>query len=534
MIRPIHIVPFLLLCLLGGQGLIPLEYQVSAKRHRAVVSDGLKSNIISEIRLQTNPHRVWLGTGRGIAVVNDSASVVSLDTMRVTGEGTVIQEDGISAIGVKGTRVYAAAAGDNGEYPRGTGMYYTTAAGLDTVSQIIWKYLEQSVDSPKDSLAIFYPGKFRTLPVTTATANVTYDIAFTDEYIWTANWAGGLRRFPLSDSVGTAVWDRVPLPMDDQTVLETCNINNYESIGGNDILKDFMLNPRDPVDNGNNNHKVFSILTVGDTIWVGTANGINRGYIGVKGCVDWTHFSFPENGLSGNFVVDLELQDWNSEKTIWAATVFADNPSENNGVSYSSDNGLTWNSTLIGERVYNIFTSDSLIFAASENGVWKSTNGITWALFKPAKSSYNADEILTNIVYSGQVDSPPYYSDRILWLGTGDGLARSMDLQGSDWTIFRAEFDQNSVYAFPNPFVPRDDSVVRFHTDNKNSNVIEMVIYNFAMNRVYKGSFDVAKGTRYPKWNGRDDNGLLVANGVYFAKLIYDNKTEWAKLIVVK
>lgn len=520
--------------LVSGQSIIPDQFRSSETAPRLKQTDGLKSNIISEIRIQDTPHRVWLGTGRGLAVVEDSSTTVSLDTLTVSGQGATLQENGISAIGIREKRVYAAVASDNGDYPRGDGIYYTTNASPDTVSQIAWNFLNQSKDSPGDSLAVFYPGKFRALPVTTTTANVTYDIAFTDDYIWTASWAGGLRRLPLNDTLGSGVWDRVPLPLDDQVELETCNPENYESIGGNDILKDFLLNPRDPIDDGNNNHKAFSILTDGDTIWVGTANGINRGYIGLNGCVNWTHFSFPNDGLSGNFVVDLELQDWNSTRTIWAATVFADNPSEKNGVSYSRDNGLSWHSTLLEERVYNIFTHDSLVFAASANGVWKSTNGQTWALFQPARSSSNADEILTNTVYSGQVDDPPYYTRDILWLGAADGLARSLDLHGSDWTIFRAEFDEDRVYAFPNPFIPEDGSVVRFHTDNKYSNVIDMFVYNFAMNRVYKKSFNVVTGTRFPRWNGKDDSGLTVANGVYFVKLIYDNKIEWVKLIVVK
>jgi len=518
---------------LDAQATIPGDFRLQ-NRQKLLKTDGLKSNIISEIRIQETPHRVWLGTGRGIAIIQDSMNVISLDSLNISGMGLTPQETGVSAIGISGDHVYVSIASDNGDYPQGDGIFYISDASADTASQFVWTLLPQSKDSPSDSIAIFYPGKFKALPVTTTTANVTYDIAFTDDYVWTANWAGGLRRFPLNDSTGTGVWDRVPLPLDSQNELNTCDQTNYETVGENSLLKDFILNPRDPIDDGNNNHKVFSVLTVGDTIWVGTANGINRGYIGEKGCINWVHFSYPNDGLTGNFVVDIELQSWNNVQTIWAATVFADNPSENTGVSYSRDNGVSWNATLLNERVYNLFTKDSLVFAASENGVWKSTNGQTWALFQPAKDSANADEILTNTVYSGQVDSPPYYSQDILWLGTKDGLARSLDLQGTNWTIFRAEFNADNVYAFPNPYIPNEGSIVRFHTDNKHSNKIEMFIYNFAMNRVYKGSFNVASETRFPKWNGRDDAGLIVANGVYFVKLIYDNKVEWVKLIVVK
>ena len=61
------------------------------------------------------------------------------------------------------------------------------------------------------------------------------------------------------------------------------------------------------------------------------------------------------------------------------------------------------------------------------------------------------------------------------------------------------------------------------------------------MEKVFAGSFDkrnAAAGVL--KWNGRDMQGRLVHNGVYFVKLNYpDNRNSkpsphWVKLIVVK
>jgi len=59
-------------------------------------------------------------------------------------------------------------------------------------------------------------------------------------------------------------------------------------------------------------------------------------------------------------------------------------------------------------------------------------------------------------------------------------------------------------------------------------------VYNFAMEKVYQASYDRRTANGTLKWDGRDSNGRLVANGVYFIKLDYDVKTEWLKLIVVK
>ena len=49
---------------------------------------------------------------------------------------------------------------------------------------------------------------------------------------------------------------------------------------------------------------------------MGTANGINKGILikeiaeiqgvfEILNCVEWEHYSYPEDGLSGNFVVGL-------------------------------------------------------------------------------------------------------------------------------------------------------------------------------------------------------------------------------------
>jgi len=323
-------------------------------------------------------------------------------------------------------------------------------------------------------------------------------------------------------------------------------------------LRDYELNPRDPIDGGNHNHKTFSVLVYGDTIWVGTANGINRGIINPSRfyCIDWEHYSYPTHGLSGNFVVGLALQMYKGKRVIWAATVNADDPTEQRGVSYTTNDGLSWNTALLGERVYNITAHDSLVFAATANGLWKTEDGINWARYNPARQAipvpntaiHSTDEVLANEVYSVAFDSRPYYGDNSIWIGTGDGAAHSYDLDGLNWKIFRAEYDRDEVYAYPNPFSPYThnviggDGYVRFHTNEWSGTfVIDLDVYNFAMEKVFAGSFDrrVASSGAL-KWNGRDTQGRLVNNGVYFVKLKYpENQTSkpsahWVKLIVVK
>jgi len=68
-----------------------------------------------------------------------------------------------------------------------------------------------------------------------------------------------------------------------------------------------------------------------------------------------------------------------------------------------------------------------------------------------------------------------------------------------------------------------------------------MDVYNFAMENVYSVSLNRQNPeTGSVKWNGKDANGRLVDNGVYFIKLKYSQSlnasasNHWLKLIVVK
>lgn len=524
---------------------------------RETVSDSidlhneLKSNVISEIKLQGDS-TVWLGTGQGLAMMQDSISVFAMDSFTIEEPDTImLLTDGISAIAVNDSSIIVAGATDDGVTPVGAGFYFAEDALDPTIS---WIHFSQPIDNQTDTLAGFADKYFRALPVTVANNNVTYDAAISDDYIWITSWAGGLRRIPLQNLAGDSSWTRVPLPLDDMDVLTTCSDTSYAE----NILKDYYLNPRDPLDDGNHNHKAFSVLAYGDTVWVGTANGINRGLLGQNGCIDWVHFSFPQDGISGNFVVGLARQVWGNIDIIWAVTMNAEDQGEERGLSYTIDNS-TWHTALIGERIYNVYAKDSLVFAASENGLWKSIiddphDTPMWALFEPAIQAilledslvFDTDEILTNEVISFAFDNRSYYSQAVLWLGTLDGLARSSDIEGSNWQIFRAEYDPNKIYAYPNPYSPYShnvldgDGYVRFHTSEVVSYTIEMSIYNFALGIVFKKKYDRRSGTESLRWDGKDQNGKLVDNGVYFINLKFAEKQNlspedhWLKLIVVK
>jgi len=628
--------------LLPAQKLVPVDFSFRSIVANSTdsLTNGMLSNVVTEIILPTDS-TVWLGTGLGVSVIRDPLTVEtfpSSDKLEVGDQSTLLREGGISAMAAsgQGSVMLIAVAGSENGIPVGKGGSITMRATAD--DSIEWTYYAQPLDSAYNTILTFSGAYLAALPITVPQANVTYDVAFSDEFVWIASWAGGLRRAkkPPPPEPGKPVdpleFIRIPLPMDDQFELTTCvdptaypdssyeRTYVYKIDTYNWLLRDYYYNPRDPEDDcdtlfhfsddgtwnnkpveivvnaegiivpptgvagedtvllyppdptnyddwvlanpetwvltcGNHNHKAFSVLAYGDTVWVGTANGINRGIFKFSEgahCINWEHYSYPTHGLSGNFVVGLALQMYKGKRVIWAATVNADDPTEQRGVSYTTNDGLSWNTALLGERVYNITAHDSLVFAATANGLWKTADGINWARYNPARQAilvpntaiHNTDEVLANEVYSVAFDS----GDGSIWIGTGDGAAHSYDLDGLNWKIFRAEYDRDEDYAYPNPFSPYThnviggDGYVRFHTNEWSSTfVIDLDVYNFAMEKVFAGSFDRRDASSGAlKWNGRDTQGRLVDNGVYFVKLKYpENQTSkpsahWVKLIVVK
>ena len=541
----------------NAQSYAPSHFSLQTTVRDTFLSEGILSNIVAEIRLMGDS-LTWLGTGQGLAL-HDGHKVyhhrVTTDSLNNENITSLVPYGGIPAIAVKDDIMAVAYSGDNGSIQVGYGITLTyDAQAVRDSSGISWVYLKQPMDLDSDTLKPFGEGFFRALPVTVPEANVTYDACLHGDYLWTASWAGGLRRYNLINRN----WDVVPMPMDNQDSLSLCSGFDENNDLGQDILPGYYLNPRDPGDGGNHNHKAFSVLVYSDTIWVGTANGINRGILvnewkevssgdfQLFDCIEWVHYSYPNANLSGNFVVGLARQVWNGQTTIWAATMNADTPGETRGLSYTRDGGLTWQTTLLGERIYNITSKDSLVLASSQSGLWKSYDGQNWAKYNPAVDTtyFSQSQILTDIVYTSVLDERDSIPN--LWIGTSNGAAFSSNLSGSSWTIFQTEYDSLDFYSYPNPFSPLNhnqlggEGYVRFHTGPIAGQIVQLDIFNFAMEKVYKERFNFSTYNGALKWNGRGFDGNLVDNGVYFIRMEYAPSSNqspqyfWDKLIVVK
>jgi len=527
-------------------------------------TEGLQSNVVVEIIAQ-GEKTIWLGTGDGLSFIEvSSGEEEEPEPYTIANEKLFVNDplpdNGISAIGVIGDKtILVARAAKKGKETAGGGLALSTDS--DNLSSATWKYFEQPTDDA-DEVSVNWGGvTLKALPVTVKQNNVTYDISIGKDYYWIASWAGGLRRIKKENLKGSeAKWERVPLPLDTQNDFicgdpDSSYVLDDEGNIGNPGFPDYELNPRDPP-LGNHNHKAFSVITYEDTVWVGTANGINRGIMDASydpdtekweadsECVDWKHYSFPTSSMSGNWVIAIEKQEWEGRRTIWAVTRAADQAGEQNGISYTKNDGETWQtvSLLKGEYGYNIFSIDGLVYIATRSGLWRTQDGQSFALYRPAMDEKN-DQIIDNDVYAVLHDTrESNVEDEALWIGTGDGLARTYtpNSNTSNWKIYRSNVSSITAYAYPNPFSPTfhnrmdGDGYVRFKSPGWRGTNLTLTILNFAMEEVRTINYTNNEGKGALKWDGRDESGTLVANGIYFCNLYYDNAPHWVKLVVVK
>ncbi|RKY89350.1 hypothetical protein DRQ09_01470 [candidate division KSB1 bacterium] len=449
----------------------------------------LLSNSITDILIVND--EVWFGTGKGLSVTKDNGkSFITFYSKQGIGKGSV------SALAVDNGIIWVATGFDTttsqGVLPAGSGLSYSTDDGLT------WNKIPQPVDLEDEN-----PGY---KPTTTNVTNLTYDIAFDDSSVWIVSYGGGLRK---STDYGES-WKVV-----------TPDNNSFDPLT-------YL------------NHRAFSVVSAENGLWVGTAGGINKS---TDGGITWINYNAQNgSGISGNFIVALAEQKLNDKSIIWAASWKAAGEEEFYAVSKTENGGLTWETALHGEQVHNFFFNGKDVYVLSDNGLWKSSDfGKTWGLFPQIIDEITGEKVYTQKYYSGG------FGNGILWIGTDDGLAQSFDY-GYSWKIFRA-FEEPEIknkfytYAYPNPFSPlrhnriNNEGHIRIQYNTINDTEVSIYIYDFSMKpvrTVVENKFRAGGFSYSEVWNGKDDYGRKVANGVYFYKLVKKGeKPLYGKIVII-
>lgn len=479
-----------LILFVGMNGVVVGQIRPLSKRMQQSDSGrGPTSNAINDIIVHGQD--VWIAA-KGISHTWDYG--VSWNEIR---HGDGLGRGSVSAFAAGENIIWAATAFDTttelGDYAAGGGIGYSTDEGAT------WTWLDQPVDDPSEENYV---------PTINEIQNVIYDIALTESDIWIASFLGGLRK---SNNLGET-WEVV-------------------------TVDGFPFNARGPF-----THQVFSVHYDGDAVWVGTAGGIHKSTDNGDTWTMFNHQNQPQP-ISGNFVVAIGHQSAQGRDVIWAATIEALEEDEFRAVSKSEDGGLTWSICLEGEFAHNFAFDDSVVYVATDNGLYKSIDfGETWAVYPQI-----VDEELGIAVYTTEMYSAGVGPGDALWVGTADGLALTLD-DGWTWQIFRAfqvpgESGTPDTYAYPNPFSPLrhneigGDGHVRFQYRTARSATVTVRVFDFGMNLVRKVVDEKPRptpGDHAEVWDGKNGLGDMVANGVYFYRIdINDDKPLWGKVMVV-
>ncbi|EQB62909.1 MAG: glycosyl hydrolase family protein [candidate division Zixibacteria bacterium RBG-1] len=293
----------------------------------------------------------------------------------------------------------------------------------------------------------------------------------------------------------------------------------------------------DSADSANGYHiEIDTLICDGDTlITIDSVICFATGLV-----VDTDFVSYARPGISGNFVVSLALQTFGSKKIIWAGTQPTFNPTEFPAASKSEDNGKTWSATLAGDLVWNFAFQDSIVWAATSSGLKKSTDlGQNWSTYDFIQDSFDS--------LGNQITSREYFAVRTIgdtvWAGGEDGLVKTTD-GGTTWKVFRTYVPigtQNSktAYAYPSPFSPQlSTGITRIHYAPKQNGKVTIKIYDFALNLVATLLNNQIRqaGVEYDEiWDGRNKDGKIVANGIYFFKVDAEGgQKEWGKVAVIR
>jgi hypothetical protein len=463
---------------------------------------------------------LWFGTSRGLTQTADNG-----DAWLYFRSDDAFQPHGIYSVHLGQSAVWAATGyikdTDVGSQQSGSGLTYSRDGGRT------WTYVEQPMDDYDVDTLDYGVNKIPALGITTDAANVTYSISSLGDEVWIASFAGGVRR---SNDFGLT-WDRVILPPD-----------TLDEISPGMDLR-FALSPiaGQLVPEGYLNHRVFGVHVARDSsIWVGTANGVNRS---TDGGSSWRKFNHQNqvNGLLGNWVIKIADQELPGGRTrIWTTNWRAEERDEIFGVSYTDNHGETWTNVLHNIRAYDFAFRDSIVYVATEEGIMRSDdNGMTWVISGSIVDPVHGHRFVIREVLSVTTASTH------VWVGTSEGIARTAEFPtgrfGSDWTIYRTftpVTGTGTTYAYPNPFSPSITST-RIHYDTDGTDgTVTIDIYNFEMRRIRSVIRDAPRiGTREHDelWDGTDDGGTIVPNGVYFYRVsVNGNDERWGKIMVLR
>ena len=360
----------------------------------------------------------------------------------------------------------------------------------------------------------------------------------------------------------TATWDIVI----NRGVIWCSTLSGYllKSADGGVTWTELLPNTT-TLDLQNLNHHGQCADAYGDTLWVGTFQGIN---VSLNKGKTWSqyYYSSTDDPLTvapkpGNFVYAVEHKVVGGKTHVWVGcdTYYGTGVY---GICHTDDNGNTWT---YKSKKYNAWNfafghkgasdpavSDSTVFAASDSGLAVSYDlGETWSIMNiidTDRAVWKPGERIAGVAVVADT----------LWATSANGIARTDDW-GKTWTIFKgvarvktldtnqtnigvaATLDGAETYSYPNPFSPQrndaDYSRTKIHYALTNAARVTVTIHDFRGKKVRDliSGESRAGGQEHDEiWNGRDEKNNICPNGVYFYIIKTDKgDTARGKIVVL-
>ena len=432
--------------------------------------------------------------------------------------------------------VWAGLAFDTGGGEPGAGGFLVSTDGGDSFTR-----RGPHLDAPDDTTVQYGGATVPAVPITQQASSTPQALAFGPDADTT--WVAGLRSGLRWSADGGQSWTRAVLPPDTSQSIDPSTETNV------------LLAPPLEDGRGSSNHVAYSVLVdETGTVWAGTGRGVNRSRPGTTtpgGQRGWRRFgaSDPGQGPPGDAVVALAEQPRpDGRNPVWMAAWASQQQGpgfQRFGVAVTPNGGDTFRRTLIGERVYDLAARPARVYAAAESGLFVSADqGRTWRSVE--RFPLRGDAVLPSTLTTRAVAT----TDAALWVGTSEGLLRldrsaegRLLRENPEWQLFRAETPVNpeqpteqvpdvATYAYPNPFVPSRDDLVRIAYELDAPRTVTVTIYDFGMNRVRTITEQKPAGQQETVWRGRDAQGLRVPTGTYIYTVELGGRTVDGKIVV--
>ncbi|MCD4707613.1 MAG: T9SS type A sorting domain-containing protein [Candidatus Sabulitectum sp.] len=249
----------------------------------------------------------------------------------------------------------------------------------------------------------------------------------------------------------------------------------------------------------------------GDTIWIGTEEGISK----FDGSSNWTDYHTGNSGLIENHVVSISFDETGGK---WFATQGGiSHFSEGTWTSYTTADGLPANS------VREICISDSgIVWAATDGGIAFYEESTGWTAY--TQTDGLADD---NVTCAGMGEG------ELVWLGTYRCGVSSFDRLGTG--IFTPDPAETGtagwILAFPNPFT----STVHIQYSLPVQEHVQISVFDMSGRIVKTLANETQQADQHSVyWDGTGQNGTQLSGGMYFYQISSNSITASGKLMLLR